>query len=230
MKTLAKWMLITGLLGMILAGCGTSQTSGDSTNGTAPTNNVDDENQNADDQDAGESQGEKGNSEDNAEENKDGVVRILEQNIQYKVNGETKEETAFLKNNDNQHYSMYVLPDYELTAEEPNKDILFLAENDQVFMRIELLPDDVEWSLMEETTKSQLEAVNEEVETIEAPSDEFFQSATVMEASTDEETVTAYLIKNKKQPLKLTIFTKSNLDVKDAFVQMAKTIMKEKAE
>ena len=36
-------------------------------------------------------------------------VRLMEQNLQYTINGEAKEETAFLKNSDNQPFSLYVL-------------------------------------------------------------------------------------------------------------------------
>ncbi|PAK74401.1 hypothetical protein, partial [Micrococcus luteus] len=71
----------------------------------------------------------------------------------------TMEETAVLEKSDNQNYSMYVLPSYELTAEEPNKDVLYLTDNDQVFMRIELLPEDTDWEMAEENAKSQLTAV-----------------------------------------------------------------------
>jgi hypothetical protein len=132
-----------------------------------------------------------------------------------------------LKYNDNQHYSMYVLPEYELTAEEPNKDVLFWSNDDSVFMRIELLPADIDWSMMEENTKAQLTAVGPEVKDAEIPDDPFFENAWGMETKSGTETVTAYLIKNEKQPLKLTLFTKDNADHKDAFLEMGKTINKE---
>lgn len=226
MKNLKKWMFVFGLLGLILSGCGTTDNNDKQANGSDQTQNEEinkekQENQNTEDgQDAVEPKNDEQTKED------DGVVRILEQNLQYSVNGEAKEETAFLKSSDNQLYSMYVLPEFELTAEEPQKDVLYLTENDHVFMRIELLPPDVQWDMVEENTKAQLQAVDETVQSIEVPSgDEFFKDAIAMESTNGDDVVTSYLIKNSNQPLKLTLFTKKDLDYKDAFVQMGKTIL-----
>lgn len=215
MKKLSQWILITGLLGSILTGCGTEE-AGNSTNGTTPAQKEEQINkkQNTENEQTVEE-----------EKNEDGIVRATEQNIVYKLNSETKEETAFLKNSENQPYSMYVLPEFELTAEEPGKDVLFLGSNAQTFMRIELLPADIDWKVLEESTKAQLESINEDVQTLEAPSDEFFKDSIVMEASNDNDIVTAYIIKNEKQPLKLMIFSQKDLDYKDPFIQMGKTIV-----
>lgn len=221
MKKLAQWILITGLLGSILAGCGTSQEAGTSTNGANPSQNEEQTNKNNDEQTT-----ENGQAVEE-EKNEDGIVRTPEQNIVYNLNGETKEETAFLKSSENQHYTMYVLPEFELTAEEPNKDVLYLGTNEQIFMRIEILPSDVDWKVLEESTKAQLEAVNEDVQTLEVPSDEFFKDSIIMETSIDNDIVTAYLIKNEKQPLKFTIFSQKDLNYKDPFIQMGKTIIME---
>ena len=45
--------------------------------------------------------------------------------ISYSYNGESEEETAIWTKSDNQAFGLYILPTYELTAEEPNKDILY---------------------------------------------------------------------------------------------------------
>ncbi|QED47335.1 hypothetical protein [Cytobacillus dafuensis] len=228
MKLLTKWMLIFGLLSLILAGCGTSENANDKTNGSKTAQNENQDSQKHDEHETDNGQGveETNNTEQNNEEK--GTDRILEQNLQYKINDEMKEETAFLKSSDNMPYSMYVLPGFELTAEEPNKDVLYLSENDHIFMRIELLPADTDWKTLEDGTKTQLQSVNDDVQTIEAPSDDFFKDTIAMEASNDEDVITAYLIKSKEQPIKLTIFTKKDLNYKDAFLQMGKTILKEK--
>ncbi|MEH7121837.1 hypothetical protein V7122_09220 [Bacillus sp. JJ1532] len=226
MKYLKKWMFVFGLVGLILSGCGTTDNNENQANGSNQTQNEEinkerQENQNTED---GQGTVEPNNDEQTKED--DGVVRIPEQNLQYTVNGEAKEETAFLKSSDNQPYSMYVLPEFDLTAEEPQKDVLFLTENDHVFMRIELLPPDVQWDMMEENTKAQLQAVDETIQPIEVPStDEFFKDSIALEASNGDDVVTSYLIKNSNQPLKLTLFTKKDLNYKDAFLQMGKTIL-----
>ena len=159
--------------------------------------------------------------------NEEGLIRIMEQNIDYTVNDEQKEQTAFLKYNDNQNYSMYVLPEYELSAEEPNKDVLMWTEDDSIFMRIELLPADAEWTLVEENSKAQLAAVGPEVKETQTPEDPFFNNAWAMETKSGSDIVTTYLIKNEEQPIKLTLFTKEDADHRNVFIEMAKTIMKE---
>ncbi|OMF62559.1 hypothetical protein BK139_04010 [Paenibacillus sp. FSL R5-0490] len=224
MKIMAKFMLMLGVIGAILAGCGTAQN--DSGNGAGPGQNEED--RGSEEQDGQEQSEEEESSEDGTDGEGNSVIRILEQNMTYSVEGETKDDTAFLKHSDNQNYSMYVLPAYELTAEEPNKDVLYLSENDQIFMRIELLPNDADWDMIEENTKAQLEAVSENVQTSKAPSDDFYKNASVMKAEGNGEKVSAYLVKNDDLSLKLTIFNKEDADHEDAFLQMAKTIMKEK--
>ncbi|PWW19893.1 hypothetical protein DFO73_11887 [Cytobacillus oceanisediminis] len=222
MKIMVKFMLILGFIAAILAGCGTNQNAKDeSANGAEPIQN---EEKATDGQDQTE---EEDATEEETSEEGDSIIRILEQNMSYTVNGETKEDTAFLKHSDNQNYSMYVLPGYELTAEEPNKDVLFFTENDQVFMRIELLPEDADWSMIEENTKAQLGAVSEDVQNAEAPADEFFKDATVMKAEQNGQKGSAYLVKKDDLSLKLTLYTKEDADHEEAFLQMAKTIMKE---
>ena len=216
MNKFVKPLVVIGLSSFIIAGCG-SQEESKSTDkapaaqpAAAPERS--EENQKTTEQ-------QKGNDE--------GLVRIMEQNIIYTVDGEEKEETAFLKYNDNQNYSMYVLPEYELTAEEPNKDVLMFSEDDSIFMRIELLPNDAEWALVEENSKAQLAAVGPEVKEAQVPEDPFFSDAWAMETQSGSDIVTTYLIKDEEQRLKLTLFTKEDADHRSAFLEMAKTIMKD---
>ena len=216
MKKSAKSFVLIGLSALIIAGCGSPEESESTAKvpaaqpATAPDNNEEDQKT---------TEQEKGNEE--------GLIRIMEQNIDYTVNDEQKEQTAFLKYNDNQNYSMYVLPEYELSAEEPNKDVLMWTEDDSIFMRIELLPADAEWTLVEENSKAQLAAVGPEVKETQTPEDPFFNNAWAMETKSGSDIVTTYLIKNEEQPIKLTLFTKEDADHRNVFIEMAKTIMKE---
>lgn len=154
-----------GLLAAVLTACGTGETSlEEAKNGTSPQQeNVEPE--------------EGSVQEDNNEETdpSDTMIRLLENNLTYTLNGETKEQTAFLKHSDNQGYSMYILPDYELTAEEPNKDVVMLSNDGEIFMRVELLPKDVDWDSTEQTAVEQLQAVASEVNEINPPELEFLQ-------------------------------------------------------
>ncbi|MDQ0270685.1 hypothetical protein [Cytobacillus purgationiresistens] len=209
MKNPLKLLLMSVLFMFVLAGCGTSQNDDGASSSQPPK----EEEANHDDH------------QNEEEHNDDGKIRLLEQNIEYDLNGETKEDTAFLIESDNQDYSMYVLPDFALTGEEPNQDVLHLKKEAHIFMRIELLPEDIDWAKVEENTKVQLESVNKEITTPELPKYPFYQDATVMEASDDGDTVTSLLIKNEQTQVKLTIFTDENeKDYKDAFIKMAQTI------
>ena len=160
-------------------------------------------------------------TESNAEDTN--KVRLMEQNLQYTSNGESKEETAFLKNSDNQPFSLYVLQQYELTAEEPGKDILFLSEDDSVSMRIELLSEDVNWDEVEENVQTQLKSVSDKIEDPALNID----NGSGFEVVSGDEVVTSVLLKDKKAPVRLTMFTKKDQDYRDAFLEMGKTLMKE---
>jgi len=153
-------------------------------------------------------------------------TRTAEQAIEYSLNGETKNESAQLVKSDNQNFSLYILPNFELTAEEPYKDLLFLSEDDSNSMRIEILPADTDRDSLKANTLLQLQVVNETVQTLDPPNDAFLQNATIMEASNNNgEVVTAYLIDQKESIIKLTLFTKDQPDYRDAFIQMAKTMI-----
>lgn len=226
MNKLVKPFAVISLSALLVAGCGSADQSTDKTPASKPVSAPENTEKENDKEQANEQESstEQEQAEDKGEE---GVIRILEQNLSYKVNGEQKNDTAFLKYNDNQNYSMYVLPEYELTGEEPNKDVLFWNKDDSVFMRIELLPADIDWAMMEENTKAQLTAVGPDVKEAETPEDPFFENAWAMETKSGSEIVTSYLIKNDQQPIKLTLFTKDNADHKNAFLEMGKTILKE---
>ncbi|MFF2499410.1 hypothetical protein [Peribacillus sp. NPDC058075] len=178
------------------------------------------------DENAGEPQEgsvEEGN-EGNASQgdNRNNKVRLMEQNLQYSINGEAKEKTAFLKKSDNQPFSLYVLQQFRLSAEEPGKDIVFLTEDDSIFMRIELLKTDVNWDEVEKNVQSQLESISE---TIRDPSLDI-EGGTGFEVESGNDVITSILLKDEKAPVRITMFTKKDRDYRDAFLEMAKTLMK----
>lgn len=217
MKNLLKWLTVP-LAIFLLTACGTSEEetgNGENNNSTPPNEEVEDD------------QTEEDNNDNKDDTQQDGnEIRIMEKNLSYEVGNETKEETAFLKESDNQAFSLYVLPDFTLTAEEPNKDIIHLNEQSEVFMRIEVLPDDVDMNQLEENTMIQLQSVNEEIAHPTLPQDEFFKDASMMEASSETDTVTALIIQNDTAQVKLTLFNKNeDENYKDAFIEMAKTIV-----
>ncbi|PLT34395.1 hypothetical protein [Bacillus sp. V5-8f] len=221
-KGIALGVTLTGLL---LSGCGTSvdqQATEDSTEEKAEKK-VEETvtNENGSSQETGQ---------DGAQQNEEGqsdTVRIMEKNLQYELGGEVKEETAFLKTSTNQGYSMYVLPAYELNEEEPGKDMLTLKGQEEVSMRIELLPEDVNWTEMEENTISFLKAVSDTVNPV-TEDGLTIENGSVQEVEKDNERVTSVLIKDKETPVRLTIFTQKDADHRKAFLEMGKTILKAK--
>jgi hypothetical protein len=154
------------------------------------------------------------------------LVRILEQDLSFKINNDSQQDTAFLKYNDNQNYSMYVLPDYELIVEEPTKDLLYFANNKAISMRIELLSDDVDWNLVKRSTYSELTSLYK-ANPIETDLMDYTHESAIQEVHNGDDIVTAYFINKSDLKLKLTMNTKIQEDHRDAFFQMAKTIMKE---
>lgn len=154
-------------------------------------------------------------------------IRILEQTISYKVNVEQKEKTAFLTYNDNQNYSMYVLPEYKLIVEEPHKDMVYFSNDYTIFMRIEILPDNINWKKIKKSTISELNLVSTENFTKTSLEGKFLEKSEVYEANNNTDVVTIYFLNKEDIKLKLTMYTKIDADHRDAFFQMAQTIMKE---
>ena len=116
------------------------------------------------------------------------------------------------------------MPTYELSAEEPNKDVLYYKEDDLHFMRIEILPADSDQNSLKENTLAQLQTVNKDVETLSPEADEFFQNATIMQTKKGNDIVTAYLIQQGDKIIKLMIFTNEQENHQDSFLQMAKSL------
>ncbi|WP_428908827.1 hypothetical protein [Niallia sp. Krafla_26] len=147
-----------------------------------------------------------------------------EMKLKYSRNGESIEETAMWKKSDNQPFGLYVLPSYVLTAEEPRMDQVYFSEDGSHYMRISILTGDINFEEQKENTLAQLQAVNEDVQTLNPPEDEFYKNATVMQTKLNNELVTAYLIPQDKHLIKLMISTKEQDNHLDAFIQMAKHI------
>lgn len=146
-----------------------------------------------------------------------------EKTLTYKFNEESKQETAVLKTSDNQPFSLYVLPQFELSAEEPGKDVVLLSENDKIYMRIELLSDNVDWTKAEEDAKAFLNAISDSITEPELN----INNGLSYEVTSGNDVVTAVLLKDEKTPVRLTMFTTKDADYRHAFLEMAKTIQKQ---
>lgn len=136
-----------------------------------------------------------------------------------------KKQKAILTESDNQNYALYLLDNYELTGEEPRKDVLYFKENDQFFMRIELLQKSQKMDEAIDTIKAQLEAVSSNVTEMEAPAGhDWLNNAVIYSSNHNKDQVNAYLVPRDDFLLKLTIFTNIEEDHVEPFLTMAETI------
>ena len=206
-----KWTFYAGsalLATLMLAGCGSDSTEDE------PKDKQ---------EEAAPKDTQENNSSDQEQGTKNEKIRLMEQNLQYTLDGKMKEETAFLKKSDNQPFSLYVLQDYDLSAEEPGKDIVFLKDDDSVYMRMELL-DQANWDEVEQNAKDQLQTISDK---LEDPGLDIANGTAYEVSTTEGEVVTSILLKDEKAPMRLTLFTKKNQDYRNAFLEMAKTAEKE---
>lgn len=213
-------VIILGVLFIVLTACGVDNES------EPQQDAANDSEQQAEKDTSAENSSEEDNQNKNKDENKNSTTSPSpEDTITYQFNGEEKQETAILKDSNNQAFSIYVLPSYDLRATEPYNDEIYYQDNDRYFMRINILPQDTDLDSLMENTKAQLQALNEKVDTVEPPQDDdFFQHAKILETSSNGEVVTAYIIEQPEAYIKLLLFTTDEADHRDAMIQMAKTI------
>ncbi|RID87597.1 hypothetical protein D1953_05270 [Peribacillus asahii] len=222
---MTKWTSIlsgVAVATLVLTGCGTT----DKDEVKEPTNEEVNEQQNGSSQ-AEETNDNQNGSSENEETNEEqsNEAHVMEKNLKYTLNKESKEETAFLKTSDNQPFNMYVLPEFELSSEEPGKDLVFLSENDAISMRIELLPEGTDLVETEKYMKTYLSSISE---SISDPKLQIENGVGYEVVTPDDEVVTSVLIKNEKAPVLLTMFTTKEDDYRSAFLEMAKTILAKK--
>lgn len=128
---------------------------------------------------------------------------------------------------DNQSYQLYVLDGYEFTAEEPNRDVVFLQENDAVFMRIETYyPSDIEFDELLATTQQTVQASNPDGDLAEFTDydSSAFSNSAAYEVQTPEGHVTGMAFESDNIVVRVTIFDQSTTEARTDFIQMAQTI------
>jgi len=127
-----------------------------------------------------------------------------------------------LTQSDEQGYELTVLEGYQLSAEEPGKDALFVSDNSAVFMRIETFtPEEVDFASAEENMQQTLQAVNPDEEPAEVADFDGagFTQSSAYEIPSAEGTVTGIVYEKEDLIVRLTIFDDSS-----ANATMGKTI------
>jgi len=155
------------------------------------------------------------------------TIRLPEQMMTYENEGMQEEKMGFLKTSENQKYSLYVLEGYTFTEEEPRKDVIYYDANDALWMRIEVLPNNVDWDKIEQEAIKGLEAVSADVQKNSVTSyNEDFSFRSVYSASNDKDRITSYLVKesDKRPAMRLTIFTPVETENVNAFLEMTRSI------
>ncbi|TYR80857.1 hypothetical protein FZC66_10895 [Priestia megaterium] len=166
-----------------------------------------------------------GTSKETIEQNQ--KMRLPEQKFTYQNEGVTEEKMGFLQTSKNQNYTLYVLEGYEFTEEEPRKDVIYYKDNDQLWMRIEILPKDTKWPELKSQTKEMLKAGFNTVS--EADSSTLSSKLNIdasFIASNNKMKGQSLLIKaiENRPAMRLTIFTPKETEGLDAFLEMANTI------
>lgn len=132
---------------------------------------------------------------------------------------------------DNQNFAISVVAGFELTGEEPNKDLLFNKENDAQSMRIETFKE-AEVSITDVTNNlvETLKASNDQAEVIQItdenqlPFNEFIVEANGFQIDTPDGKVSGYTFIKDGMVVKLTVFDTVDAPALELFVEMAETI------
>ena len=130
-----------------------------------------------------------------------------------------------------QNYTMTVIEGFELTAEEPNKDLLFNQENDLQSMRIETFStedatiDGITKNLVDTLQASNDNGTLEEITDQNLiPTNESIENMNAYQIDTPDGKVFGYTFEREGLLVKLTVFDTTEAPAIENFVQMASTI------
>lgn len=209
----ASVLAVSGLL----AACGSDETS-ESTNGDTTTETVEEQNDTSTSEESTEEEAET-ETEEAADEEAEAVEKPAEDN--------PAASEGTLTVSDSQSYQIHLLDGYELTAEEPNKDVIYASENDALFMRVETFnPEEADFAFAADSIKQTVQASNESAELTELPALEGaeFKNSAVYEVPVENGKVTGVAFEKEGLVVKLTIFDLTEAGVTEEFLNMGKTI------
>jgi hypothetical protein len=158
------------------------------------------------------------------------LVRLFDQNLRYRFNHKIVENTAFLKNNDIRHYSMYVLPEFQLVPGNDGSDHLYYKVDKDIHMKIEVIPMHVHLALIKNYTKKELSNLTDETIFESSLEGQYLDESVRLEVINNQQVISTYLLHFPEMKLKLTMVTPKDVDIRDAFLQMANTIVMDKTD
>lgn len=155
----------------------------------------------------------------------------IETDTAQSTNSPEKELEGATTESDSQNYSITVVEGYELTGEEPNKDLLFNKNNDLQSMRIETFSaDEITIEEIQENLVSTLQASNESTTVTDlkeenlVPTNDSIDNTSAHQIETPEGKVTGFAFEREGMIVKLTVFDTTDSPSLETFVQMAETI------
>lgn len=227
-----KWNLLYVAIAtvLLLAACGTSDTDNGAKdnegNGTAT------EGPSTNDSVVEDNKGEEVDKEEDKEEESSEPETEKEDSTESTNDNDDLLTDAIQTKSDEQDYSIQLLPTYKLTSEEPGRDILYVKDNDSVFMRIETMDEEEgNYEYAVENTIVVLEASSggstpDKLVDTELPKGDALEDAEGYSVTAESAPVTGIVFKKDGMVVKLTIFDTPNADHIDEFLRMAETILK----
>lgn len=213
-------------LGGLMAACGSDEST-EETNGTA-TSNTEQTETTTSEETASEESTEEATEEspDEATEEESAEAEPAEESTEAEEkNPAATEGTPTVS--ESQSYEIHLLSGYELTAEEPNKDVIYSTENDELFMRVETFkPEEADFAFADDSIKQTVKASNQAAEMTVLPAfeDAEFKNSAVYEVPTENGKVTGAVFEKEGLIVKLTIFDLTDAGVTEEFLNMGKTI------
>ncbi|TQR20183.1 hypothetical protein [Psychrobacillus vulpis] len=142
-----------------------------------------------------------------------------------------QELKGIVTTSDNQNYSIVVAEGFELTGEEPNRDMLYNKTNDEQSMRIETFDatevnlEDITSNLVE-TLKASNETgtVSEITDEQQLPIGDSVEEVKGFQIDTPDGKVSGYTFITNGMVVKLTVFDTKDAPALGTFIEMAKTI------
>lgn len=154
-----------------------------------------------------------------------------EDNLGNQIQYTSKDETYAVETNmvEEDNYIIHILDGYELTKEEPGKEMLYLKDNDAISMRIEVIPkNDSSFEYLVKNTEDMMTAINSDYQPFDISGalkeyPEIANSAAYMTTVENDEIIGIVYEKNNIL-VRLTVFDQKDYDLKDALIKMGLTI------
>lgn len=177
-------------------------------------------------------------SENDTATEKTPVTETENTEVTNQAEGETESSTkpeevieGVTTESDSQNYSITVVDGFELTGEEPNKDLLYNSENDSQSMRIETFStEDINYDELTNNLVNTLQASNDNGTVVEVtdenqiPTNDSIQNVKAYQIETPEGKVSGYTFEREGLIVKLTVFDTNESPALETFVDMAETI------